>query len=206
MPSALLAQLTAAAPALAVLVRLGSVRLASTAGSVTVPVYDSEGALVGTHTWTGGLLHGVGALEESMLPVPTHLDVRLSAADPAVSRLWATNRQGDPAELHLTAFDDDGDSVGSVELWDGQVLGTHEEGAVQVVHCESALAGLAQVPGWRFNHDSQRQRHPTDRFFQFVDAMVHVRLQVGDEALFLPTFGRIGPRGGLPGLGGGIQG
>ena len=173
------------------LVRIGTLRLAST----------PQDLVVHSRTHIGGDLDALGALEEG-LEVRSHsLEVSLSPVSTDTRRLWSTDRQGEEVVIHLGFLDDDGSLLDTpLIVWEGFVQGVHEDVSrgLQVVRCESRLSRLDRSAEFHFGPESQEARHSGDKFFEFVASMQDLRLEWASGQEVVLSTGRVPPSSLLP--------
>lgn len=135
----------------------------------------------GGYDWTGvGVLGSIGNLEESSSIGSSPMAFGLNVSDPSILALAvgdASDYRGLPVILYFCPLTETGALVDTPEqCWDGTMdtmgIGIDNDAGQITLRCESQSYGLKRRPSMRLNSSQQKQRHPSDTGFNYLNDLI----------------------------------
>ena len=143
----------------------------------------------GGRTYTGNGLSNMSPVEEGLQLEAHSLSLEIAASDSTLSKLWEQNLNDSSVKLYLSTLGVDGFLEGNPFLiWSGRVVGVHEDAdrGTQLIHCESVKTILDKSRDFYFTPESQEERYPGDRFFEFVEELGEKEFDWADIPVRVP--------------------
>lgn len=139
-----------------------------------------------TYTWGGydwiglGSLGKISPVDEASGVASSAMMFGLNVAQPSVLALAVGNVEdyrGQPAKLYFCPLDENGVLIDTPEicwagLMDSMSVGIDGEEGQITLKCETSSYGLKRRPSMRLNAAQQKQRHPTDTGFDFLNNLI----------------------------------